>query len=172
MATIPERLEYFSDWHRAKKAIAVCLKFKDLLKKRRSDEENRKPAYKSPPVDEMHQAELAIIKPLKQAAFGEEIKILHSLHLYGDVTDRTLAKTRNMSMKKTSSLFRLDPFLDENGVLRVGGRIKHAMVSFDVKHPIILPSKNHVTELIVRHHHERINHQGRGMTLNDLRSHG
>ena len=46
------------------------------------------------------------------------------------------------------------------------------MVSFDVKHPIILPSNNHVTELIVRHHHERINHQGRGMTLNDLRSHG
>jgi len=33
MATIPERLEYFSDWHRAKKAIAVYLKFKDLLKK-------------------------------------------------------------------------------------------------------------------------------------------
>ena len=120
----------------------------------------------------MHQAELAIIKPLQQAAFGEEIKILHSLHLYGDVTYRTLAKTRNMSMKKTSSLFRLNPFLDENGVLRVGGRIKHAMVSFDVKHPIILPSKNHVSELIVRHHHERINHQGRGMTLNDLHSHG
>ena len=120
----------------------------------------------------MCQAELAIIKPSQQAAFGEEIKILHSLHLYGDVTDRTLAKTHNMSTKKTSSLFHLDPFLDENSVLRVGGRIKHAMVSFDVKHPIILPSKNHVTELIVQHHHERINHQGRGMTLNDLHSHG
>ena len=75
-------------------------------------------------------------------------------------------------MKKTSSLFRLNPFLDENGLLRVGGRIKHVMVSFDVKHPIILPSKNHVTELIVRHHHERINHQGRRMTPNDLCSHG
>jgi len=92
-----------------------------FTQKRRSDEENRKPAYKSPLVDEMHQAELAIIKPLQQAAFGEEIKILHSLHLYGDVTDRTLAKSRNMSMKKTSSLFRPNPFLDENGVLRVGG---------------------------------------------------
>ena len=29
---IPWSLEYFFDWHRAKKAIAVCLKFKDLLK--------------------------------------------------------------------------------------------------------------------------------------------
>ena len=31
MATISERLEYFSDWHRAKRAIAVCAKFKALL---------------------------------------------------------------------------------------------------------------------------------------------
>lgn len=172
VATIPERLEYFSDWHRARKAIAVCLKFKALLKKRRIKEENRSQVYKSPLVEELRQAELAIIKPLQEAAYAEEIKVLQSLHLYGDVTDRTLARTRNTSMKKTSSLYRLDPFLDENGVLRVGGRIKRAMMSFDVKHPIILPNKNHVTKLIVRHHHERISHQGRGMTLNDLRSHG
>ena len=176
MATIPARLKYFSDWHRAKKAIAVCLKFKALLqglsKKQHSKEEKQRPFYKTPLVDELRHAELEIIKSIQKEVYTEEIKILQSLKLYGVVTDRTLARTRNTSMKKTSSLYRLDPFLDENGVLRVGGRIKRALVPFDVKHPIILPSKNHVTALLVRHHHERISHQGRGMTLNDLRSHG
>ena len=75
-------------------------------------------------------------------------------------------------MKKTSSLYRLDPFPDKDGVLRVGGRIRNALVSYEIKHPVILPSKGHVTTLLVRYHHQRIRHQGRGMTLNDLRSHG
>ena len=44
-------------------------------------------------------------------------------------------------MKKTSSLFRLDPFLDEDGILRVGGRIKRANVPLQVKHPVIIPIK-------------------------------
>lgn len=75
-------------------------------------------------------------------------------------------------MKKTSSLYRLDPFLDKDGILRVGGRIRNALVSYEIKHPVILPSKGHITALLVKYHHERISHQGRGMTLNDLRSHG
>lgn len=112
------------------------------------------------------------MKAVQKEAFAEEMKILQSLEVRDDVTNRDLARKRNSSMKKTSSLYRLDPFLDEDGVLRVGGRIRHALVSYDLKHPIILPGKSYVTSLLVRHHHERISHQGRGMTLNDLRSHG
>ncbi|XP_015748349.1 PREDICTED: uncharacterized protein LOC107328140 [Acropora digitifera] len=85
---------------------------------------------------------------------------------------REFAKRHDLSMKKTSSLYRLDPFLDENGVLRVGGRIRNAPVSYEIKHPVILPSKSQVTILLVRYQNERISPQGRGMTLNDLRSHG
>ena len=62
--------------------------------------------------------------------------------------------------------------MDNNGILRVGGRIRRAFIPYDLKHPVILSSKCHVTTLLVRHRHERVNHQGRGMTLNDLRSHG
>ena len=75
-------------------------------------------------------------------------------------------------MKGTSSLYRLDPFLDSDDMLRVGGRLKRAHVTYDLKHPIILPRKSHITELIVRHHHHRVEHQGRGITLNYLRSSG
>ena len=129
-------------------------------------------SYRSPSLDEMRKAEQATLKSLQEEAFSEEIKILKSLGVQNDDASREFAKRRDLSMKKTSSLYRLDPFLDENGVLRVGGRIRNAPVSYEIKHPVVLPSKSHVTILLVRYHHERISHQGRGMTLNDLRSHG
>jgi len=66
-------------------------------------------------------------------------------------------------MKRTSSLHTLDPFLDSNGVLRVGGRIKT---------PIILRKAGHVTTLIIRHVHEKTQHSVRGVTLNELCTNG
>lgn len=115
---------------------------------------------------------IASTKSLQEEFFQEEIKILKSFGVQNDDASREFAKKRNLSMKKTSSLYRLDPFLDEDGVLRIGGRIRNALVSYEIKHPVILPSKGHITALLVRYHHERISHQGRGMTLNNLRSHG
>ena len=75
-------------------------------------------------------------------------------------------------MKKTSSLFRLDPFLDEDGILHVGSRIKRANVPLQVKHPVIIPKKSHITEVLICHHHVKVNHMGRGMTHNELRQRG
>ena len=76
------------------------------------------------------------------------------------------------AMKKASSLYQLDPFLDANEILRVGGRIRCSSLSYSTKHPIILPRKGHLTELIICHHHQRVEHQGRGMTHNEIRSAG
>lgn len=181
IATISERLEYFSDWHRAKRAVAACMKFKASLQQspkkpldaaKKTSKEKDTSTYRSPSVDEMRKAEQAILKSLQEEVFPEEIKILKSLEVQNDDASRESAKRRNLSMKKTSSLYRLDPFLDKDGVLRVGGRIRNALVSYEIKHLVILPSKGHITALLVRYHHERISHQSQGMTLNDLRSHG
>ena len=59
-------------------------------------------------------------------------------------------KQRNSSMKTTTSPYLLDPFLDSHGILHLGGRIKHADVPYDLKHPVILPKKSYITELIIR----------------------
>ena len=59
-----------------------------------------------------------------------------------------------------------------DGLLRVGGRIRRAEMPLDVKHPCILPQKSHVTELIICHFHQKVAHQGRGMTHNSIRSSG
>ena len=44
-----------------------------------------------------------------------------------------------MSIKKHSSLYRLDPSLDCDDLIRVSGRIKRADFSLTIKHPILLP---------------------------------
>lgn len=75
-------------------------------------------------------------------------------------------------MKKNSPLYKLDPFLDEDGILRVGGCLKRADLTPEAKHPAIVPKKGHVTDLIISHYHNSVEHQGRGMTLNRIRSSG
>jgi len=111
---------------------------------------------------------------MRQAAIvilEKEMRIIRGCAIDGSAMDRDLAKQRNSSTK-TSSLYRLDPFLDSHGILRLGGRIKRADVPYDLKHPVILPKKSHITELIIRHYHHRVEHQRRGTTLNSLRSRG
>ena len=75
-------------------------------------------------------------------------------------------------LKKASSVNTLDPYLDVTGVLRVGGRITKANLTDSLKNPVILPKTGHITELIIRHIHEKTHHSGRGVTLNELRSNG
>ena len=51
------------------------------------------------------------------------------------------------------NLMELNPFLDPNGTLRVGGLLKHTKIPYVSKHQIILPilpKENHISKLIVR----------------------
>lgn len=53
----------------------------------------------------------------------------------------------------------------------MGGRLSQSALHHEVKHPAILPKESHVS-LLVKHHHEGVHHQGRGMTLNEMRANG
>ena len=75
-------------------------------------------------------------------------------------------------MKKKSCLHKLDPFLDENGILRVGGRIKLSSLSYKLKYPIFLPKKGQATELILCPYHQLVEHQGRVIGQNEVRQAG
>ena len=63
---------------------------------------------------------------------------------------------------------RLKPFNDE-GILRVGGRLKHSDLPYDAKHPMILPGKHPVSELIIRHYHYLEGHAGSYQVLAEMR---
>ena len=75
-------------------------------------------------------------------------------------------------LKQTSSIQRLDPFLDESGLARVGRRIRRSDLSIQEKHTIILPKSSHITTLVIRHYYDEVQHQGRLLTLNEIRQAG
>ena len=73
---------------------------------------------------------------------------------------------------KKSALFRLDPFVSNDGLLRVGGRLRRASLEYGEKHPVLLPKGHHVSKLIVRHYHNQVHHQGRQITHGAIRQAG
>ena len=64
------------------------------------------------------------------------------------------------SLKKTSCLFSLHPFVDSSGLFCVGDRGQNLPMSFSVKHPVILPGKHAVTSLLITSEHLRLMHAG------------
>ena len=85
--------------------------------------------------------------------------------------DKTSTRRKRLRLKRSSPLYRLDPFFDQNGLVRLGGRLgKMEEFAEEEKHPVILPRKGHNTELNIRNAHEKTAHAFRGLTLNELRS--
>ncbi|GFU18969.1 integrase catalytic domain-containing protein [Trichonephila clavipes] len=62
-----------------------------------------------------------------------------------------------------------DPFLDENSLLRVGGRLSNADLPFEAKHQIIIPSKHKFTKLLFEHVHKKFFHIGAQGLVHQIR---
>ena len=62
---------------------------------------------------------------------------------------------------KKGMLSRMDPFVDDDRIIRVGGRITNSTLLWKLKHPVIMPKKHRVSSLLIRHSHEKIQHGGR-----------
>ena len=61
--------------------------------------------------------------------------------------------------EKENCLTRFCPQRDEDGLLRISGRLRFADdLPHDVKHPIIIPKDHPVTRLIIENRHEKIGH--------------
>ena len=75
-------------------------------------------------------------------------------------------------MPRSSTIKQLDPFLNGNGIICVGGRLRRSFLNDLNKHPIILPKGERVSNLIKWQCHIRCAHGERGATLNELTSSG
>lgn len=69
----------------------------------------------------------------------------------------------------SGSLKPLSPFLDDIGLIRVGGRLHHAPIAYAKQHPIVLPKDSDITILIVRDEHLKLLHAGQRLVLTSLR---
>ena len=125
------RLYHVSSWQRVLKVIALCLRLKSNLASRevkltrQATSESIRPLPKvSVTLTELHAAEKEVLKVVQREHFHEEIQILKGLKVVGELTARNVAREQNLAIQKSSCLYRLDPFLDEDGVIHIGGRIK------------------------------------------------
>ena len=155
------RLERFSKWQLAKVAIVKCMHYKRVLKSGISNDTSTRPNAETN-VEKLGEAEREIFKAVQIHSFTEEVELL----------TRSTRIVNELKLKQTSVLYNLDPYVDDYGLLRVGGRIDKCNLPHDVKHPVILPKVGHLTTLIVRHFHEKTSHQGRGITANEIRASG
>lgn len=104
---------------------------------------------------EMSSALEIICKIVQQQAFASEYDALKS------------GKTINSS----SRLLSLSPFMSEDGLIRVGGRLKNSDLAFDAYHPILLPRNHELTQKLIKREHVRNMHAGVQATMASLKQH-
>lgn len=138
----------YSSFRKLQRVMAYCLRFKTNSLCKKSD---RTVGHLT--LNELKQAHNQIIRMIQQQHFSRELNQLK--------TERTVSATSNLITMK--------PFLDKDGLIRLGGRIQASGVEFNQLHPIILPNKCNVTRLIAIEYHQTNLHTGPQGLLYTLR---
>ena len=102
---------------------------------------------------ELQRAELLLCRLAQQQSFAEEISNL----------------TNGERVSKSSKLKWLKPFIDQDNILRVGGRLSNAALSDFTKHPIVLSAKHPLSTLLTSFFHLKLLHAGPQLLLATLR---
>ena len=92
----------------------------------------------------------------KQSALDFWIKITQKSAYSEEIT-----KLENGAfIARSSKILQFNPFLDDKGILRVGGRLAYSNLSFEEKHPILLPKGHAFVRMIILHFHQENMHSG------------
>lgn len=133
-------IERMSSYKKLLRATVYVLRFSKILQT----------AGSITPFD-LDNAELFLIRHVQSKHFASDIHAIKN------------------NRRITKSLIKLNPFIDDENVIRVGGRLTHSQLDYGQKHPIVLPSKNRLTQLIVDHFHVCNLHTGPSLLLSLLR---
>nr|XP_034195140.1 uncharacterized protein LOC117611301 [Osmia lignaria] len=126
---------------------SVCYRF--ISKLRRTTASTR---LSNTPAD-LERAKIFWIKATQSAYFSHELKMM----------------VNNQTLPSSHAFNRLTAFIDDQGVIRVGGRLSNAQLTYEGKHPAILPRHSRLSELIVDHSHKATLHGGTQLTLAHIR---
>lgn len=127
-----------SNWWKSFHFVAFVLRF---ISNVRSSSDRH---YNSLSTEEISNAKIRLIKCAQKSMFSSEISALEKL----------------TALSKGHKLKSLAPFLDSNGVLRVGGRLHESDFSYNSKHPIILDKSHPISRLIAKYLHKKYLHVG------------
>ena len=127
-----------SSWLKIKRILSWVIRFVDKCRRRISDR-----TLEELQSTELKRAKIQLIRHAQCTEFSEEWNAL----------------SHRRPISQSSNFIGLQPKLDDDGIMRSDGRLKHAkFLSFDVRYPIILPRKSWITKLIVKHFHEQGHH--------------
>ncbi|GAB1860692.1 hypothetical protein CAJAP_01771 [Camponotus japonicus] len=143
----------FSSLHRLLRVTAWCLRWR--RKGQQTSSRTHTSAVTTPSLEpqEMDEALINWIRTTQSRHYHTEVSSLDGNH----------------TIPPRSPLKGLSPFLDNNGVMRVGGRLKHASLPEDQRHPLIVPPDSWIARLLVDSYHRRTMHGGVQLTLGLLR---
>ncbi|XP_065365548.1 uncharacterized protein LOC135958579 [Calliphora vicina] len=128
----------FSSYLKLKRTIAWVLRFINRYQKKIGPEEGN-----GLTTAELKSADICLCRQAQREHFSPEIEMIKN----------------EGTLPKSSELYALTPYMDENSLLRVYGRVDAASwLPLDIWRPIILPSLHPVTELFVAHVHEKMKH--------------
>ncbi|XP_055634159.1 uncharacterized protein LOC129774446 [Toxorhynchites rutilus septentrionalis] len=149
--------ERFSNWNRLSRTVGFVVRYLGNLRAIA----RRLPTTKGPlSQEELAKAEAWIFHSTQKEIFAKEVTMLSTVDTTG----------KSVRLNSDSKLFKLSPFLDNNGVLRVETRISlAAFASYDTRNPIILPRYHRVTKLIILWYHQKLLHGNMETVINELR---
>ncbi|GFY11999.1 integrase catalytic domain-containing protein [Trichonephila clavipes] len=98
---------------------------------------------------EVDDATKIVIQTVQESQFHSEIQLLKKKHHFPN----------------SSKLLPLGIFLDTDGIIKVGGRLKNSSLSPIQKHPILIPKSHHLTNLVIQYFHHINLHSGPQLTL-------
>ncbi|XP_063979923.1 uncharacterized protein LOC135163947 [Diachasmimorpha longicaudata] len=143
-----------SSLSKLQRVVAYCLRVKNCLKLT-----SKFKTYRRGPltVDELEAALRAIVHWVQLENFAAAIRELQH------------PQTTKHKSSALAKLARLSPFIDKDGLLRVGGRLMNASIPYSQRHPFILPKRHPVSDHIIQHEHRLQLHAGAQATLYAVR---
>ncbi len=131
-------VQHYSSWYRLLKALAWLVRFSNHLQASHRAT-NPSSGVLTPDVStgagtsplsvaELQRAKTRLFRYVQRLSFPQEVACLES--------GSSSSPPSKAAIKKSSKLSNLSPFMGKDGVLRVGGRLERAELSFDAKHPI------------------------------------
>ncbi|KAK7910443.1 hypothetical protein WMY93_015127 [Mugilogobius chulae] len=150
------RFEHFSNWKSLCKAVARLIHIAKSFSDKSANKCSGWHYCNDVSPSELNKAECLIIRTVQQECYSQELSAIR----------------KEQSLPKTSPILKLNPFIDNDGLLRVGGRLRHSQLQKNEANPVIIPNKHHIAVLLVRYHHEKVRHQGRHLTEGAIRASG
>ena len=159
-SSILESLEEMASWTKLRRFVAWIILFKNkLLKSIKRNPEDTDAGMRFN-VNLSNEAENIMFKMYQKQCFLEEISALSKTVEYKSL------------VKKSSSIYSLDPVLNDKGLLCVGSRSKRSPLNELCIHLVLLPKEGYITQLTIQWCHNETPHSGRCITLSELRSRG